>query len=64
MICRRFNKCYFPKDQKVKKFGVEDTIKYIESCRNYGTGCELTQLNDSQFKIFERTKKGLEDKTE
>jgi len=54
MTCKRIENCYLPKD--MKKFTIEQTNKYIDSCRNYGIGCEIEKLSDIEFKLFERDK--------
>ena len=53
--CIRFNKCYFPRDERLKHYGVQDVQKYIDSCRNLGIGCKIADLSDLEFKTFERS---------
>ncbi len=57
--CKRFDKCYFPKDIAEQKeyIGRTEVNKYICSCNFGGLDCELEKMDDITFKIFERINK-------
>ncbi len=52
--CKRFDKCYFPKDMIKGKHGRNGIDKYVDCCNYKGRDCELEKLSDIEFKIFER----------
>ena len=54
--CKKFDKCYFPKDIAKGNFTREQMDKYICSCNFGGLDCELNELSDIEFKVFERFK--------
>ena len=53
-ICKYYNKCYFPRDIAKGMHENEGVEKYLNSCHFYGMDCELSRLESSVFKIFEK----------
>lgn len=54
MTCRKFDFCYFT--HKVI-YNREETNKYIDTCLNYGIGCDLEKLDGIEFKVTEKLEK-------
>ena len=53
--CKRYDKCYFPKDiAKGIIHGQEGEKRYLDSCNFKGIDCELSKLSEIEFKVFER----------
>ncbi len=55
-VCKRYDKCYFPKDIAKNCSGVdkEKLERYLNSCNFKGMDCELSKLSEIEFKVFER----------
>jgi len=52
--CKRYDKCYFPKDISKGMHGKNGMERYLNSCHYKGMDCDLEKLSDIEFKIFER----------
>ena len=55
--CKRYDKCFFPREVEKGKSQRNDIEKYINSCNFGEMDCELMQLSDIEFKVYERFEK-------